>query len=254
MTNPQDDSHRCINDRRCMDKIDGKPRQTEKPDELCGVCQRRVRDRIEQLPEQWVRLHHMIGERHGGVDVNIRRPKPGGTVPLNLHIDTLLGDIVTHATTAAEVVADKMRMDNPEKPTAAQQVDACVKIIAPNLHILIGARGVGGRDADDPNIDVMAWLPNGTISMASTTTGTDLVKKLDHLGSLAYFTLGMTRARTQRDIPCSRCHAKQVGRWAGADDYDCQACGSRFPEDDVRRQDKILIELHKRGLIQTEAS
>jgi hypothetical protein len=248
MTAPQTD-HRCASERRCVNKVDGKPRETEKPNTFCPSCLQRTQTRIEQLPEQWVRLHHMIGDRHAGVDVNIRRPKPGGTVPLNLHIDTLLGSIVTDLTTAGEVVADKMNMNNPEHTDAAKQVQACVRIIAPNLSVLMAATGVGGRDDDDRAIDVMAWTPNGAFHMPSTTTGVDLVKSLDHLGSLAYFTLGLTRQRTQRDLPCTRCRARTVGRWAGSEYFDCASCGSQFPEDELRRQDRILLELHKRGLL-----
>lgn len=245
-------AHQCVSGHRCVNKVDGKPRDTEKANTFCPSCLKRSAQRVTQLPEQWMRLHHMIGDRHAGVDVNIRRPKPGGNVPLNLHVYTLLGNIVTDMTTAAEVVADKMNMNNPEHTEPVKQVQACVRIVAPNLHILMTATGVGGRDDDDPNIDVMSWTPNGAVHMPSTTTGIDLVKRLDHLGSLAYFTLGLTRQRTQRDLPCTRCRSKTVGRWAGADHYDCSNCGSQFPEDELQRQDKILIELHRRGLLPQE--
>lgn len=244
----EDGAHRCVSANRCMNKVDGKPRHTEKADSFCNACLHRVQERIEQLPEQWVRLRHMIGERHAGVDVNIRRPKASGNVPLNLHIDTLLGDIASDLMTAAEVVADKMNIDNPDPQEPGKHIQTCVRIVAPNLHVLMAAAGVGGREADDKSIDVMRWTAG--VPVATTTTGVDIVRHLDHLGSLAYYTLGLTRARTQRDIPCSRCRARTVGRWAGADYFDCQSCGSEFAEDDIRRQDKILIELHKRGLIQ----
>jgi hypothetical protein len=32
--------------------------------------------------------------------------------------------------------------------------------------------------------------------------------------------------------------------------FDCTNCGSQFHEDELRRQDKILLELHKRGILQ----
>jgi hypothetical protein len=265
----EDGTHRCLNGHRCADKVDKKARITEAANTFCAVCLRKSARNVSQLPEQFLRLRHMIGDRHAGVDVNIRRPKPGGNVPLNLHIDTMLGSILTDLTTAAEVVADRMEMGDPTevrqkqpvqapvwaddpKQEAAEQVHRCARIVAPNLPVLIGARGVGGREDDDPAIDVMDWAPNGLIHMPSTTTGTELVKRLDHLASLAFFTLGLSRARTERDTPCSRCRAKTVGRWAGSETFDCSSCGSRFPEDELRQQDKILIELVKRGLIKPE--
>ena len=250
-------SHRCATGKNCKASIvddDGKrqPRETERADDLCQACLNHTTQRVEQLPEQWIRLHAMIGERHAGVDVNIRRPKPSGTVPLNLHVDTLLADIVTELTTAAEVIADKTNMDNPTHTSPAKQVQACVRIVAPHIHTLIHASGVGGRDADDKNIDVMTWAPNGLVHMPSTTTGIRIVKQLDHYGALAYYTLGLTRARDKRPLPCNRCHAYAVGRWAGSDWYDCGECGAQFAEDDLRRQDQILLLLHKRGVITPE--
>ncbi|SDD59464.1 hypothetical protein SAMN04488581_2621 [Mycolicibacterium neoaurum] len=246
-------THRCASGKTCKASIvddDGKrqAKETERPDDLCPACLNHTTHRIQELPEQWLRLHAMIGERHTGVDVNIRRPKPSGTVPLNLHVDTLLGGIVTELTTAAEVIADKTNMDNPAHTNPAKQVQACAHIVAPHITTLIHATGVGGRDPDDKAIDVLTWAPNGLIHMPSTTTGLQIVKRLDHYGALAHYTLGMTRARTHRDLPCTRCRARTVGRWAGSDWFDCTTCGSQFPEDELRRQDKILLELHKRGM------
>lgn len=250
-------THTCVNGKNCRAAYteDGQrhPRQTEQPNDLCTPCLKHTTQRIQQLPEQWLRLHAMIGDRHAGLDVNIRRPKPGGTVPLNLHVDTLLGDIVTQLTTAAEVIADKTNMDNPAHTSPAKQVQACVRIITPHLHTLIHVTGVGGRTADDRAIDVMTWTPDGLIRKESTTTGLRITKDLDRLGALAYFTLGMTRARDKRPLPCNRCHAYAVGRWAGSEYWDCGECGTQFAEDDLRRQDKILLVLHKRGIIQPTA-
>lgn len=246
--------HLCVSGKSCKasftnDEGQRQPRETERPDDLCDACLKHTTQRVEQLPEQWIRLHNMIGERHAGVDVNIRRPKPSGTVPLNLHVDTLLGNIVTELTTAAEVVADKTNMNNPAHTDPARQVQACVRIVAPHLSTLIHATGVGGRDPDDKAIDVMTWAPNGLIHMPSTTTGVQIVKQLGHLAALAFYTLGLTLARDKRPLPCNRCHSYSVGRWAGSDWWDCSECGAQFAEDDIRRQDKILLALHKRGII-----
>lgn len=262
-TQPQEDGseHRCANRGQCVGKSEGKPRITEQPHTLCRPCLGRSTKRVSALPEQWVRLHHMIGDRHAGVDVNIRRPKPSGTVLLNIHVDTLLGAICDATLTAAEVLADRMGLkDKNGQPrnlannNLPEQVHSCCKILAPNMHRLAAITGVGGRDDTDPAIDVMFWVKSGYAFGVKCTTGVQMIQRLDHLGSLAYFTLGQTRARTRRDMPCTRCRAKTVGRWAGSDWFDCSTCGSQFPEDELRRQDKILIELHKRGLLNQESA
>jgi hypothetical protein len=265
----------CLNGARCIDKVDGHARETEAPDTFCDACFSRAEERVEKLPQQYVDLHAMIGDRHAGVDVNIKHAKPSSSVLLNLHVDTLLGNIVDAATTAAEVLAEKMDLKAANKvdpwdpsrivskepiplpPWAdaslerdpAEQVQACCRIIAPQLSVLAGITGVGGRDLDDRAIDVGFWNRAGTMHGLKCTTGVQLVQRLDYLSSLSHFTLGMTRARDRRPLPCNRCHAYKVGRWAGAEDYDCQGCGARFEEDDLRRQDRITLELHKRGLI-----
>jgi hypothetical protein len=244
--------------------VDGHARETEKPNTFCDACLNRSATHVKQIPEQWNGLREMIGDRHAGIDVNIRRPKPSGTVLLNVHVDTLLGAILEAVTAAAEVLADAMKMNDPKYPKtpvkappwalsptvdATEQVTKCSRIIEPNLTRLASIRGVGGRDEFDPAIDVMFWVRSGAAHGVKCTTGVQMIQRLDHLSNLAYFSLGQARARTRRDTPCTRCRAKTVGRWAGSDDFDCQSCGSRFHEDDLVRQDKILIELHKRGLL-----
>jgi hypothetical protein len=261
--------HVCMNENRCIDKVDGHARETARADTFCEACFSRASERVAQLPEQYVGLHNTIGDRHAGVDVNIKHAKPSSSVLLNLHIDTLLGSILDAVTSAAEVVAERMGMDDPTDPTPKdpakqpkvppwadspkmepeEQVKRCCRIIEPNLPLLAGITGVGGREPGDPAIDVGFWNHAGTLHGTRCTTGVLMVQRMDYLSSLAHFTLGQTRARSERDVPCTRCRAKKVGRWAGSDYFDCASCGGRFEEDDVRRQDKILLELHRRGLI-----
>lgn len=234
--------HRCLNGVRCIDRVDGHARETNGPNAFCPMCLHRSTSMVERLPAQYLRLHHVIGDRHAGIDPGIRRAKPGSTIPLNVHVDTLLGQILDATTMAAEILAETMGMNNPEHYPAEAQVAACVAIIAPNVERLLAVR----------QADVMFWTRSGEGHGVTSTTGTRIVLGLDKLGARAHFALGMTRARSQRDLPCTRCKAKTVGRWAGSDDFDCSTCGSRFPEHGehgIRRQDKILLELVKRGLV-----
>jgi hypothetical protein len=254
------DVRRCVNERRCASRVNGKAREVAAEDTFCDACFNRAAEHVMNLPEQYLRLHAMIGERHAGIDVNIKHGKPSSSVLLNLHIDTLMGNIVADVSSAAEVVAEKLNLRTngdpweAERPDKAEQVLACSRILEPHLRLLAAARGVGGRDHDDPGIDVMFWNRAGTMHGVKTTTGVGMIQRLEFLWNLAHFTLGQTRARSRRPLPCNRCHAYKVGRWAGMDHYDCQGCGARFDEDDLRRQDKILLELTRRGLITTEGA
>jgi hypothetical protein len=235
-----DTDHYCLSAHRCADTIDGHPRGTEAPNTFCDACLARTVKRVQGLPEQYIRLHHIIGERHAGIDAGIMRPKPGSVIPLNIHVDTLLGDIVFTIGQAAEILAEMMAMDNPEHHPEAKQVAACAKIIAPNIEKLLPLTG----------LDVMFWNRSGNMHGFTNACGVAIVLRLDHLATLAHFTLGLTRARYHRDLPCTRCSAKTIGRWAGSEDYDCERCGSRFIENDIRRQDKILVAQLERGVIE----
>lgn len=264
----------CVNREHCADRIDDHAREVPAPNTLCGRCIQAATDLTEQLPDQWGQLHAMLGERHAGIDVGIRKPKPSGTVNLNLHVDALLGNILEAVTAAAEVLADKLAMtdstghpldvtrilhrdDNGKligssaRPPHAQ-VATCAGIVAPNIHTLMLIRGVGGRDPLDRAIDVMFWNRAGNLHGVRCTTGTQMIQHLTRLASIAHHTLGQTRARFSRDVACARCGARAVGRWAGSDHFDCTACGARFPEDDIRRQDRILIQRAKLGLLDVE--
>ena len=235
---PKPADHFCANSNRCTDTIDNHPRETEAPNTLCPKCLQQSRRHINELPTQWRQLRAMTGDKHAGIDVGIHQ-KPASTVPLNLHVDTLLGAILDTVTTAADILADKLGMREtngdpwylPHTPNLDthgriigylrrpphEQVQTGCRIIGPNIATLADIRGVGGRPAHDPVIDVMFWNKSGTLHGFRATTGLQLVCQLDKLADLAHFTLGQTRARTHRDIPCTRCHAKAIGRWAGSD-------------------------------------
>jgi hypothetical protein len=258
----------CVNDRRCTNGFDNHGDEVKTNNTLCLRCLRRSRKNIEKFPEQWGYLQAIIGEKNAaGIDVGIRQ-KPSGSVLLNVSVEALLGRITDTLTIAAEVIADRLAMENPDHPDrtaqilawrptrhaapAATQIQTCAWIVAPHLEALMCISGVGGREPQDPAIDVMFWNTAGSLHGVKCTTGLQLIAELDHLSGIAHFTLGQTRARYQRDIPCSRCHAKTVGRWAGSEHFDCTACGSRFPENDIRRQDRILLELHRRGVLSVD--
>ena len=237
MTNPI--NHQCVNGKRCNPGAD--PQTTEKPDTLCRQCTTRSRRRIEQLPCQHFQLHAMIAD-HPPTDTPTHR-QPDSTVPLNTTIDALCEDIHHHTVMAAEIVADSMHSYPRYHHNPSRHIALSVALIAPNLDKLLDAQ----------EIDIMQWNLEGTRHTVTTTTGTHITQHLDHLGALANHTLGQTRARTYRDIPCARCGNTSVGRWTGAENYDCQNCGTQWPETDIRRQDLILLERHHRGFLHANA-
>jgi hypothetical protein len=234
MTNPL--NHACLNYRRCQPG--DQPRTTQTPNTLCDPCTLRATRHIANLPAQHLRLRAMLTD-HTPTTNNPRRAAPDSTVLINTAVDALLGAIHHHATMAAEIVADALNTADPYRHDPTAHVHACCALTAPNVPLLLG-RGV---------VDIMAWNRAGTHRYVTTTTGTEIIQHLDYLGAVAHYTLGYTRARSYRDLPCARCHHRTVGRWAGADTFDCETCGTQFPEADIRRHDRILLERHRRGLL-----
>jgi hypothetical protein len=233
MTNPT--NHQCLNGRRCQPG--DQPRTTETPNTLCDPCTIRAAHHITQLPIQHLELHAMLGDHTASA--NPRRQRPDSAVLVNIAIDTLCCQIHHFATLAAEIVADQLHADNPHRHHPTAHVWTCCQLISPNLPTLLPLT----------DIDVMVWNRGGTIRALAVTTGVEIIQELEHLSAVAHYVLGRTRTRTYRDLPCSRCGQKTVGRWTGADQYDCETCGTQFPEQDIRRHDRILLERHRRGLL-----
>ena len=229
-------NHECLNGRRCQPG--DTPRITDKPNTLCEPCTIRAAHHIAQLPTQHLQLHAMLSDHVAST--NPRRQRPDSAVLVNIAIDTLCGHIHHHTTLAAEIVADHLHADNPHRhhnPTA--HVHACCQLISPNLPTLLPLT----------DIDVMVWNRAGTTRTITTTSGVDIIQELEHLSAVAHYTLGRTRTRTYRDVPCNRCGHTTVGRWTGTDSFDCETCGTQFPETDIRRHDRILLERHRMGLL-----
>jgi len=229
MTNPT--NHQCLNGRRCQ--LGDTPATTEKPNTLCHPCTARARQHITRLPQQHAQLHAMIGDHDP--TINARHTQPHACIPINLAVDTLIGRITHHTHLAAEIITDHLHCD----PPPPHDVTKCSALIGLHLPVLLAVT----------DIDVLVWNRAGTRRTLDTTTGVAIIQHLDHLSEMARYTLGQTRTRAYRDIPCARCTARTVGRWTGADAWDCETCGATFAETDIRRYDRILLERHRRGLL-----
>lgn len=227
----------CLNGSYCAATVDGHAREVGAPGQFCPDCLDRAAQRIHQIPEYYCRLAEARRERSHTL-TDICRVKPSSVVLLNVHIDTLMGEITHTVQLAAEIIADQLGCDDPDSFTAATE------LIAGQLPLL----------CDQRELDVVLWVPTGTARYVATVGGTDIVYALDQLVPRAYRALGLSLARIRRDMPCTRCGSKTVGRWAGSDQFDCTTCGSRFNENDLRRQDLILLALHKRGQLKVTAS
>ena len=228
--------NRCRAGNRCADlaTITHQPAEVGADGDYCLACLQRAQGRIRALPAQYAHLQLLL-HITGHTAPEARHVAPGPAVLLNLHVEALGRDIGYMLALVGEIVADLVHLDDPA------DLGSCADLVADGVHHL----------AELPPWPVLLWARSGTWRRLAELAGVQLIETLDRLHQVASITLGTTRARTRRDLPCARCRAKTVGRWAGSDYYDCTSCGARWHENDIRRQDRILIELHRRGKLRT---
>lgn len=232
------EDHVCRAGKRCTARTrteDGKgwtPAATINPNSLCNSCIRWVESETAALWADYLALHRIVGERPNAQHEGGKRPDPTSQIPLNVHVDALMRDIVDTVERAAEQIADILHIDNPEHPNPTALLAAGLAIVEPNITIL---SRVGKFDAQQ-------WNDAGDKVEALNTDGPTLCLKLAELHHHAQNQLGETRGRDRMPVPCPRCEHSALGRWHGADNVDCLHCGSSWTESDYKRMTLILAD------------
>ena len=102
------DAHRCITGTRCRGRDgDGMPANTERPETLCDSCLAAHTDAISRLLRDCAMLYATIGERHTAAGEVVRSSRNPG-IPINVHADRLMAEIVEWAHRGAIVVARQL--------------------------------------------------------------------------------------------------------------------------------------------------
>lgn len=106
-------AHRCITGPRCRGREDkAQPATTERPNTLCDACLNAHTDAIKRLLRDYAMLYATIGERQTTAGEAVKStPTPG--IPINIHADRLMADIVEWAQRGALVIARKLNIAPP---------------------------------------------------------------------------------------------------------------------------------------------
>ncbi|AII28229.1 DNA binding protein [Mycobacterium phage Sparky] len=116
------DVHRCITGPRCQGRVteDGKhhPAKTERPQTLCEACLTAHIHAIGRLLRDYAMLHATIGERPTSTGEAVKSSK-SPAIPINVHADRLMADIVEWAQRGALVIARKL---NTAPPTGSRKL------------------------------------------------------------------------------------------------------------------------------------
>ncbi|WP_458317129.1 hypothetical protein [Mycolicibacterium brisbanense] len=107
------DAHRCITGARCRGRDgDGRPANTERPGTLCDACLAAHTDAIKRLLRDYAMLYATIGERHTAAGETVRSSR-NPAIPINIHADRLMAEIVEWAQRGAIVVARQLNIALP---------------------------------------------------------------------------------------------------------------------------------------------
>lgn len=107
------DAHRCITGTRCRGRDgDGKPANTERPGTLCDACLAAHTDAIGRLLRDYAMLYATIGERHAAAGETVKSSRNPG-IPINVHADRVMAEIVEWAQRGAIVVARQLNTALP---------------------------------------------------------------------------------------------------------------------------------------------
>lgn len=107
------DTHRCITGTRCRGRdSDGKPANTERPGTLCDACLAAHTDAISRLLRDYAMLYATIGERHAAAGETVKSSR-NPAIPINIHADRVMAEIVEWAQRGAIVVARQLNTALP---------------------------------------------------------------------------------------------------------------------------------------------
>lgn len=107
------DAHRCITGTRCRGRDgDGKPANTERPGTLCNACLAAHADAIGRLLRDYAMLYATIGERHAAAGETVKSSR-NPSIPINVHADRVMAEIVEWAQRGAIVVARQLNTALP---------------------------------------------------------------------------------------------------------------------------------------------
>ncbi|KLI04524.1 MULTISPECIES: hypothetical protein [Mycolicibacterium] len=110
------DAHRCITGPRCRGRVeeDGRqyPAKTLRPETLCDACLTEHTEAIHRLLRDYAMLYATIGERQARAGEAVKSSRTPA-IPINVHADRLMAEIVEWAQRGALVIARKLKTAPP---------------------------------------------------------------------------------------------------------------------------------------------
>lgn len=184
---------------------------------LCGDCTRRLERQLAETPATLTLLHAL----HDGRQTPRRSDRPAGTTPspLNDEVHDLLQHIPAVLASWTQQVCEDRGLRGPDTH------DRCPAWLLGQLDWLI----------QQPWVDDMA----------------------DEINDFAHAAERLVRVRPHRyrlEPPCPSCAARELGRWDGTEQVDCDACGRAWPEQDYPWMVRLALDDTRGCLTAQEAA
>lgn len=162
---------------------------------LCRDCTRRLERHLAEMPAR-VQLLRVL---HDGQQTPRRTDRPGSStpVPLNVEAHDLLQKIPGVLASWTGMVCEERDLRGPDTH------DRCAAWLLGQLDWLV----------EQP------WVDDFADEVA------DLAREAERL-------IRINPRRHRLEPPCPQCSARELGRWDGTDQVDCEACGRAWPEKD----------------------
>jgi hypothetical protein len=230
-TDTDDGQRPCALEGRCAERDhQGQPKPG--PRAFCGSDHAIIGRSLAWLPEAWVRLHGMLGEKGTGRGEKVSST-PTPSAPYNFEVDALLTDMVGLLDEWAVRVRDVAQLYQvPTEHAKAQRdaviVEAAVKTLAAHLDALLALPPAPMERflTLDQAADLNAWpapLGDGDRRHEPELDGADAGIEILHLHRRARYLLGLNPKHVDLPVPCWECGLKTVRRWDGSAGLEDQA-------------------------------
>lgn len=196
---------------------------------LCTTCTRVTTHAIGELPRDYVDLTKALQQGTVGMSELVAATKDL-PAPLRVSVAALKSELVRVASTWAEPVAEKLRvewdstaMGRHSRPGFVLQ--RAVNLITSNMPVLLALR----------DVEIEVWAENGWYHSTEPRDGIVGAVELLDLHHITRALLGQTKLVHQLPAPCPNCDHLTLVRDDGDSFVHCRRCRLQWPEDDYRR-------------------
>jgi hypothetical protein len=221
------------------------------PRVLCANDRAYLIKTINRIPEVYLELYLMIGDKGGVIDGP--RVSGGGKnppIPLRADVDALMRSVIDVISSWDERIRTVMNLSEQIITRRRQNgfaMGTTCEFIAKHVDTLLSLepawtwRSVDVTRTKDVPKDAVSVVHDdaGWLSYETEMSGADAAIELFALFSRCQSKLGHTPRHQDLLTPCQQCDQRMLRRWDGAagleDHVECRSCGTRYLGEDLAK-------------------